>query len=71
VRNNKKTAILALMDESSRKLKSNVAADKRKDAKLFYVYRPNTGQQVKQVSRFVSFMSYIYFLDTVKFYVDK
>jgi len=48
VRNNKKTAILALMDESSRKLKSNVAADKRKDAKLFYVYRPNTGQQVKQ-----------------------
>ncbi len=21
-----------------------------KDAKLFYVYRPNTGQQVKQVS---------------------
>jgi hypothetical protein len=57
VRNNKKTAILALMDESSRKLKSNVAADKRKDAKLFYVYRPNTGQQVKQVSCF--FLNYV------------
>jgi len=43
VRNNKKTAILALMDESSKKGK-----EKKKDNKLFYVYRPNTGQQVKQ-----------------------
>jgi hypothetical protein len=61
VRNNKKTAILALMDESSRKLKSNVAADKRKDAKLFYVYRPDTGQQVKQVSRFFLILCHIFF----------
>ena len=34
VRNNKKTAILALMDETSRKGK-NV----KKDGKLFFVYR--------------------------------
>jgi len=54
VRNNKKTAILAVMDEGTRKLKSAAggSADKKKDAsKLFYVYRPNTGQQVKQVNR--------------------
>jgi len=44
VRNNKKTAILALMDETSKKGKST----KKPDSKLFYVYRPNTGQQVKQ-----------------------
>merc|ERR1719347_2006881 len=44
VRNNKKTAILALMDETSKKGKVN----KKPDSKLFYVYRPNTGQQVKQ-----------------------
>merc|ERR1712130_608712 len=44
VRNNKKTAILALMDETSKKGKNN----KKPDSKLFYVYRPNTGQQVKQ-----------------------
>merc|ERR1719305_2121551 len=44
VRNNKKTAILALMDETSKKGKIN----KKPDSKLFYVYRPNTGQQVKQ-----------------------
>jgi hypothetical protein len=43
VRNNKKTAILALLDEGSKKGK-----DKKKEGKLFYVYRPNTGQQVKQ-----------------------
>jgi len=43
VRNNKKTAILALMDETSKRGK-----DKKKDNKLFFVYRPNTGQQVKQ-----------------------
>merc|ERR1719400_2487397 len=44
VRNGKKTAILALMDETSKKGKVN----KKPDSKLFYVYRPNTGQQVKQ-----------------------
>ena len=63
MRNNKKTAILALMDETSKKGKVN----KKPDSKLFYVYRsvlflhfsvciistmpicrPNTGQQVKQ-----------------------
>merc|ERR1719357_837135 len=43
VRNGKKTAILALMDETSKKGKN-----KKPDSKLFYVYRPNTGQQVKQ-----------------------
>lgn len=43
VRNNKKTAILAVMDDTSKKGK-----DKKKDNKLFFVYRPNTGQQVKQ-----------------------
>ena len=35
VRNNKKTAILALMDETSKKGKVN----KKPDSKLFYVYR--------------------------------
>ena len=45
VRNNKKTAILAIMDESSKKGK-----EKKKDSKLYFVYRPNTGQQVKQES---------------------
>ena len=35
VRNNKKTAILALMDETSKKGKIN----KKPDSKLFYVYR--------------------------------
>ena len=45
VRNNKKTAILAVLDEGSKK-----KPDKKKDSKLFYVYRPNTGQQVKQVN---------------------
>ena len=43
VRNGKKTAILAIMDETGKKTK------KGKDgSKLFFVYRPNTGQQVKQ-----------------------
>jgi len=45
VRNNKKTAILAVMDETSKK-----KPEKKKADKLFYVYRPNTGQQVKQES---------------------
>ena len=35
MRNNKKTAILALMDETSKKGKVN----KKPDSKLFYVYR--------------------------------
>eukprot|EP00092_Neocalanus_flemingeri_P007898 GFUD01008524.1.p1 GENE.GFUD01008524.1~~GFUD01008524.1.p1 ORF type:complete len:1137 (+),score=338.24 GFUD01008524.1:191-3601(+) len=46
VRNNKKTAILAVMDESSRKEKKG--KEKKDTSKLFFVYRPNTGQQVKQ-----------------------
>ena len=32
------------MDEGSKK-----KPEKKKDQKLFFVYRPNTGQQVKQV----------------------
>ena len=44
VRNSKKTAILAVLEEASKK-----KSDKKKDSKLFYIYRPNTGQQVKQV----------------------
>merc|ERR1719193_2359005 len=43
VRNGKKTAILALMDETSKKGKN-----KKPDSKLFYVYRPNTGQELKK-----------------------
>ena len=46
VRNGKKTAILALMDEGSRHQKKG--KEKKDSSKLFYVYRPNTGQQVKQ-----------------------
>ena len=46
VRNNKKTAILAVMDETSRKEKKG--KEKKDTSKLFFVYRPNTGQQVKQ-----------------------
>ena len=45
VRNGKKTAILAIMDESAKKGKKKDAKD---GSKLFFVYRPNTGQQVKQ-----------------------
>lgn len=46
VRNNKKTAILAMQDsDSSRKKKEGKKGDKDKS---FIVYRPNTGQQVKQ-----------------------
>jgi len=48
VRNNKKTAILAVMDESARKEKKG--KEKKDSGKLFFVYRPNTGQQVKQES---------------------
>lgn len=43
VRNGKKTAILAVMDDSSKK-----KPEKKKDQRLYFVYRPNTGQQVKQ-----------------------
>jgi len=43
VRNGKKTAILAVMDEAAKK-----KPEKKKDSRLYYVYRPNTGQQVKQ-----------------------
>ena len=54
MRNNKKTAILAVMDESSRKKTAGSSGGEgKKESKLFYVYRPNTGQQVKQV-RFVT-----------------
>merc|ERR1719397_244694 len=44
VRNGKKTAILAILDEQGKKTK------KSKEGKLYFVYRPNTGQQVKQES---------------------
>jgi len=47
VRNGKKTAIFALFDDSSRK---SGKKEKKEDNKLFFVYRPNTGQQVKQES---------------------
>ena len=46
VRNGKKTAILAIMDETGKKTKKN----KQEGKGLFFVYRPNTGQQVKQES---------------------
>lgn len=46
VRNTKKTAILAIMDESTRNAKKG--KEKKDSSKLFFVYRPNTGQQVKQ-----------------------
>ena len=44
VRNGKKTAILAIMDETGKKTKKS----KQEGKGLFFVYRPNTGQQVKQ-----------------------
>ena len=43
VRNGKKTAILAILDEQGKKTKKG-----KEGGKLFFVYRPNTGQQVKQ-----------------------
>ena len=46
VRNGKKTAILAIMDETGKKTKKG----KQEGKGLFFVYRPNTGQQVKQES---------------------
>jgi len=46
VRNGKKTAILAVMDEGSRNPKKG--KENKEANKLFFVYRPNTGQQVKQ-----------------------
>merc|ERR1719225_1122831 len=45
VRNSKKTAILAIMAEST---KTKKGKEKKDSSKLFFVYRPNTGQQVKQ-----------------------
>jgi len=39
------------MDEGSKK-----KSDKKKDQKLYFVYRPNTGQQVKQVRLENSFL---------------
>jgi len=46
VRNGKKTAILAIMDETGKKGKKG--KEGKDGSKLFFVYRPNTGQQVKQ-----------------------
>ena len=43
VRNNKKTAILAVLDEGSKRIKKGAT---KESGKLFFVYRPNTGQQV-------------------------
>lgn len=45
VRNNKKTSILSMLDEGSRK---NTKKEGKKTDKSFIIYRPNTGQQVKQ-----------------------
>ena len=42
MRNNKKTAVLAIQTESKRK-----ASETSKKEKMFIIYRPNTGQQVK------------------------
>ena len=46
VRNNKKTAILAVLDEGSKRTKKGAT---KESGKLFFVYRPNTGQQVKWI----------------------
>merc|ERR1719225_1203334 len=43
VRNGKKTAILAIMDEQGKRNKKV-----KEGGKQYFVYRPNTGQQVKQ-----------------------
>ena len=43
VRNGKKTAILAIMDEQGKRNKKL-----KEGGKQYFVYRPNTGQQVKQ-----------------------
>ena len=43
VRNGKKTAILAIMDEQGKRGKKG-----KEGAKQYFVYRPNTGQQVRQ-----------------------
>ena len=49
VRNGKKTAILAILDEQGKKTKRG--REREKEGKqMFFVYRPNTGQQVKQES---------------------
>ena len=44
------------MDEGSKK-----KPDKKKDQKLFFVYRPNTGQQVKQVRLENAFLKQLFF----------
>ena len=48
-RNGKKTAILAAANEKSSRYKALIDSDKglKKKDKVFIVYRPNTGQQVK------------------------
>ena len=43
VRNGKKTAILAIMDEQGKRSKKV-----KEGGKQYFVYRPNTGQQVRQ-----------------------
>ena len=43
MRNGKKTAILAIMDEQGKRNKKL-----KEGGKQYFVYRPNTGQQVKQ-----------------------
>ena len=43
VKNGKKTAILAIMDEQGKRGKKGKEGEKQ-----YFVYRPNTGQQVKQ-----------------------
>ena len=43
VRNGKKTAILAIMDEQGKRSKKM-----KEGGKQYFVYRPNTGQQVRQ-----------------------
>merc|ERR1712227_953864 len=49
VGNGKKTAILAILDEQGKKTKRG--REREKEGKqMFFVYRPNTGQQVKQES---------------------
>ena len=47
VRNGKKTAILAIQTEETGK-KSKKGKEGKDSSKVFMVYRPNTGQQVKQ-----------------------
>jgi hypothetical protein len=46
VRNNKKTAILAVLSDRQKK----TGDSNKKKEKMFIVYRPNTGQQVRMES---------------------